>query len=72
MATPSLEQLEAWREKLQRARFSGVRVIKSEIGETHYRDDAELQAAIAEVDRQILAAGKKAVSAVRVSTSKGL
>lgn len=68
------EQLAAWRDRLQDARFQGVRSVRDADGsEISYRSDGELARALAAVDREIAKMGHAAhprVSQIRLS--KGL
>ena len=54
MAT--LEDLTAWRAALEAARFAGVRAVEYQGARTEYRSDAEMQAALADIDRRIAVA----------------
>lgn len=68
-----LELLEQ-RQTLTEARRSGVRAVGySDGANVQYRSDAELAAAIANLDREIATAqGRRAVSRFTFRTSKGL
>jgi len=63
--------LEAMREALLAARFAGVRTVEYEGRRITYATDAEMAAALADLDRRIGAASASRVSQVRVSSSKG-
>ena len=69
-----LSELESMRDALLAARFKCVRTIRSAEGdEITYRSDAEMAAALADVERRIARFSNPApVSQVRVRTSKGL
>lgn len=75
MAT--LDELMGWRDALQRARYAGVRTVEFNTGggggrSVTYRSDAELRAALAEVERQIAAAtGTGPVALIRTTSCKG-
>ncbi|WAC27512.1 phage head-tail joining protein [Ancylobacter sp. SL191] len=59
-------------EKLRAARATGIRRLRYSDGKEHeYRTDAELAAAIADLERQIAGANASA-KVVYFSTSKGL
>lgn len=68
------EQLAAWRDRLQDARFQGVCSVRDADGsEVAYRSDGELARAIAALDREIAkleGAAHPRVSQIRLS--KGL
>lgn len=72
MAT--LAQLQAWRAALEAARYAGVRIVESGDGRrVEYRTDAEMRTALADINRQIEAAGTSSpISMIRVSSSKGI
>jgi hypothetical protein len=64
--------LEAMREALLKARFAGVRTVEYEGRRITYATDAEMAAALADLDRRIGAASTPRVSQVRISSSKGM
>lgn len=72
MAT--LDELLSRRDALRRLRADGVASLKTGDSQVDYRSDAELAAALADLDRQIAAArpGGSPVAVVRFNTSKGL
>lgn len=72
MAT--LAQLQAWRAALEAARYASVRIVESGDGRrVEYRTDAEMRTALADINRQIEAAGTSSpISMIRVSSSKGI
>lgn len=65
-------ELEALRDALVKARARGVR--KTEVGDTsiEYRSDAEMAAAIADLDRRIATAGTSRPRTLAFNTLKGL
>jgi hypothetical protein len=63
--------LEAMRDALLAARFAGVRTVEYEGRRITYATDAEMAAALADLDRRIGAASAPRVSQVRISSSKG-
>lgn len=65
-----LAQLTAWREALLAARYAGVRTAEYDGKHIEYRSDAEMAAALADLDRRIAASSR--VSVVRINSSKGL
>jgi hypothetical protein len=71
MAT--LEQLQAFRDRLEDARYSGIRSVRDSNGEeiTH-RSDSELARALAAVNAEIAAAGNRPASIAYPTISKGL
>lgn len=71
MAT--LTELMAWRDTLERARFSGHRTVRFGDREVTYRTDGEMAAALSDLERQIGAAsGTTPIRMIRISSSKGL
>ena len=69
----TLEQLKAQREALQAARLSGVFQIKAGDKWITYRSDKEIQAALADVDREIARMeGRPRPRRIRAYCSKGL
>jgi hypothetical protein len=67
----SVPDLEAMREALLKARFAGVRTVEYDGRRITYATDAEMAAALADLDRRIAAASAPRVSRVRISSSKG-
>ena len=71
MAT--LTDLIAWRDALHQARFAGVRAVEYDGRRTEFRSDAEMRAALADLDRRIEAAqGTTRIRMVRIASSKGV
>ncbi|OHV26601.1 hypothetical protein EOS93_15630 [Rhizobium sp. RMa-01] len=70
MAT--LSDLTVWLEALRKARASGVRSVQHGDVRTEYRSDAELAAAIADIERQMSALQGRSGGVVYISSSKGL
>jgi hypothetical protein len=69
----TLTDLQAARDALLRARGSGVRRVRDQSGEeVEYRSDSEMRAALAALDAEIAAAGKRPSSTIIFNTSKGL
>lgn len=69
----ALPELEAFRDELLRARYSGVRTVKTETEEVTYTSDAEMRTALADLERRIAALrGAPRVHTVRATVSKGL
>lgn len=70
MAT--LSELQAYRDKLEKARFNGTKTIEYGNNRLVYRDQAELDRAIHDLDRQIAALdGTTTVQRVVVRDCKG-
>jgi len=65
-------ELQTLRDALVRARASGVRSFLYDGKRTEYGSDAELAAAIADLDRRIAAAGSSAPKTIAFSASKGV
>lgn len=71
MAT--LTELNTWRDRLQDARFSGVREVQDSNGEkVTYRSDSELSRALAALDSEISAASNRPANTIQFQTSKGV
>lgn len=71
MAT--VEQLVAWRDRLEDARYSGIRSCRDSNGEeVVYRSDSEMKTALADLNAQIVAAGHRPASRLTFQTSKGV
>jgi len=70
MAT--VETLTQRLEALREIRAAGERSVTYDGVETVYRSDAELAAAIADLERQIAGSSSQPVRRIRVNTSKGL
>ncbi|MBC7286007.1 hypothetical protein [Hoeflea sp.] len=69
----SVEELEKLRDNLVRARASGVRVSRYDDKQVTYATDAEMVAAIADLDRQLAKMTQPRRSgAVAFNTSKGI
>lgn len=65
-------ELERLRDALVRARATGVRAVEYDGRKTEYRSDAEMAAAIADLDRRVAGgAGGRRPGVVAFSTSKG-
>jgi hypothetical protein len=69
---PSLSDLQDWRGALLEARFSGTRRVEHGDKTIEYKSDAEMAAALADVDRRIAEIEGTRITEVRVSGSKGL
>lgn len=68
-----IARLHQFREKLQDARFSGVRTVRDSNGEeVTYRSQAEIEQAIVALDREMAALRGRTPGRIRISTSKGL
>jgi len=65
-------ELETLRDALIRARAQGVRSMLYQGKRVEYGSDAEMAAAIADLDRRIAADGATAVKAVAFSSRKGV
>lgn len=69
----SVAELKEWRERLQRARFSGTRAVQDASGRRiEYRSDVEMAAALAALDNQIAELSGDPLRILRVHSSKGL
>lgn len=71
MAT--LAELQAWKNALQKARYSGTRRVEIGASVIEYKSDGEMDRALAALDRDIAAASSSdPVRMIRISSSKGL
>lgn len=69
----TLDQLKAQREALQAARFNGVLTIKAGDKWVTYKSDAELQAALHDLEREIARQeGRPRARRIRTYAGKGL
>ena len=71
----AVSTLTTWRDRLQESVVSGVLEVQDQNGErVRYRSQAELQQALASVNRMILAVtlGSQPVTEIRFRTSKGI
>jgi len=66
-----IPQLTAWRDALMAARYQGVRTVEYDGKRVTYASDAEMAAALADLNRQIAGATDR-ISVVRIQSSKGL
>ncbi|MBL8908034.1 MAG: hypothetical protein JNM20_15275 [Rhizobiales bacterium] len=65
-------ELQARLEALRKVRANGLRSIQYEDIRTEYRSDAELAAAITDLEQQLAAASGRRIRTVTFSTSKGV
>ncbi|KAA1052959.1 phage head-tail joining protein [Azospirillum argentinense] len=70
MAT--LAQLTAYRDALEAARYSGNRRVQTGATSVEFKTDAEMLAALNDLNRQIAAASDTPIRQIRISSSKGL
>lgn len=71
MAT--LSELQAWRDRLRDARYSGVRAVQDSDGSRiEYRSESELARAIAAVEAEIAGASAPRPAIIYPHASKGL
>jgi len=69
----TLDQLKAQREALRAARFSGLLTVKAVDKWVTYKSDAEMQAALEDLEREIAKIeGRRRARRVRVYAAKGL
>jgi len=70
---PTVAELDAWLATLRTARFGGVLSVRTADGRSvTYKSDAELAAAIADVERQRAGAVNMRIDTILVGSSKGL
>jgi len=67
-----LTELTSLRDGLVRARARGMRSVSYDGKRVEYSSDAEMAAAIADLERRIAAQENRGIRTVRISTSKGL
>ncbi|RWR12045.1 phage head-tail joining protein [Paenirhodobacter populi] len=68
-----VQTLRDYRDKLQDARFSGVRTFRDSNGEEiTYRSQGEIERAIAAIDSEIATLQRGRNALIRLQTSKGL
>lgn len=67
-----LGQLTAWRDALLSARYRGIRTVEVDGRRVEYRSDAELAAALSDLERRIQASQSSRITMVRISSSKGV
>ncbi|SEO04156.1 hypothetical protein SAMN04489859_103042 [Paracoccus alcaliphilus] len=68
-----LSALRRYRDDLQDARYSGIRSTRDSNGEeVHFKSDAEMARALADIDSQIAALTRRRNSIVYLQTSKGV
>ena len=66
-----LAQLTAWREALMAARYQGIRTVEYDGKRITYATDAEMAAALGDLNRQITGTTAR-IAVVRIQSSKGL
>jgi uncharacterized protein YdbL (DUF1318 family) len=66
-----LAQLTAWRDTLMAARYQGVRTVEYDGKRITYATDAEMAAALGDLNRQITRSTAR-IAVVRIQSSKGL
>ena len=70
---PSLDDLYRYRKGLIDARYSGVRELRDQNGESIvYRSDSELARALAAINQEIAAATRRPANTILFRTSKGI
>lgn len=70
---PTVSQLRQHRDRLQDARFSGVRSVTDSNGDAVvYRSQSEIERAIAAIDSEIQQLQRGRTALIRLQTSKGL
>ena len=67
-----LVQLTAWRDALMAARYQGIRTVEYDGKRVTYASDAEMAAALADLNRQMAMTGPQRVSVVQIRSSKGI
>jgi hypothetical protein len=67
----NVPELEAMREALLKARFAGVRTVEYDGRRVTYATDAEMAAALADLDGRIATKRTRCISQVRIQSTKG-
>jgi hypothetical protein len=67
-----LAQLTAWRDALMAARYQGIRTVEYDGKRVTYATDAEMAAALGDLNRQMFTTGPQRISVVRIQSTKGL
>ena len=67
-----LAQLKAWRDALLEARYAGLRSLEHDGKRMAYASDAEMTAALSDLEHRIAAAQSGRVSQVRIQSTKGV
>lgn len=65
-------ELTAWRDKLKKARYVGLRVVEYDGMRIEYKSDTEMADAIAALDREISGQQATPVTTLRLLPGKGL
>ena len=69
----TLADMIAMRDRLTAARYAGVLKVKTGEDEVTYRSDAEMRAALADLETKIASAsGTAPIRQIRIASSKGL
>lgn len=69
----SVEQLRIFRDRLQEARYSGLREVRDSTGETvQYKSDSEMARALAAIDLEIAGLQRTVARLSYPQTSKGV
>lgn len=71
MAT-SIDDLKSFRDALLKARYGGMKTVEYEGRRVSYASDAEMAAALADIERRISAAESGTVTMVRINSNKGV
>jgi len=68
----TLSDLQAYLDKLLKARASGVNLVQHGEERVQYKTDAEMAAAIMDLERRIAALQVGRITTIQISSSKGL
>ena len=68
----SIAELTAFRDALLKARYSGTKTVEYEGRRVSYATDAEMAAALADIERRIGAEETGRVTMVRINSNKGV
>ncbi len=67
-----MTDMAAWRDALLKARYSGVRIVEYDGKRVSYATDAEMAAALADLERRIGNQQSGGVTQVRINSTKGV
>jgi len=67
-----LAQITHWRGAMMAARYKGIRIVEYDGKRGTYASDAEMAAALGDLNRQVAGIGPQRISVVRIQSLKGL
>ena len=69
---PTVDELTGWRDALLRARYAGTHMVEYEGKRVVYKTDAEMLAALGDLERRLAAARGQRVTQVQINGNKGV